>query len=881
MSFDWQTEDLDWDSKPSETAPANYRRTNAAPPADARPASPVDEQPRPRRSRRRSALYAAGVAGLLLALAAVIYWQLQRRIEATERRLTAEVNASHDIIMRATAEGDAELLLSFLSGRDRQWAEAQEELVRGGGFVDRAAFGLTWADEPAAPSAATPITPTVTLASDLRSAELTIPRDYVLDIGRGLTETVTLAQTLVFRPGADRWLLSPPEPEFWGETKMVIWRHIEMTYPARDAATAERLARDLNATLADLCADLEDDCARLTVNLSTQPGDLSAYDEPMHYWQGGSEVVLPAPTLFGAPVDEAGYRALYRAYAARVVGASAANYAGWTCCSDALFYTVLLEAQLHRLGLRPWPVTAEALGELVAEPSAMAAAEAGWRYNLPASVADGAPAVYALVDFLVEEAGAMPILEMQRALLDYSNRDYWDWLARVTSGAYAAQADFEREWLRYAVERHDAAREVGASAQAPPAPWPEEALQLICRQPGAPHAALYRYSLPDESLRRERDLEPVEDPILVGLPGRDGVVVASRNIEERGRLPFIWRDGRATAITFGRESGPALIPLPPSVGSESLLFFLNSLSVMPLYALVSPSRCASRAKCAAEALPGMPTTSPDGRRTLLAVGEPTPLSDDRHQPLPLYLGDSEGIPERFLGRGWSPFWLDEDTFGYVAPQPDANGQRVILRDAPPALLEEPGSAPSTPPPGRRIVLSSDDLRLFDGVNGSVGVVIDHVLPSSIDDDLFIITTNPFRTDELSLVIVYNLSRRELSPGFSFTGRPLAYRSSYGFSPDGRWLVVSVFQTPAGAGRAAVWDVYLHAVHTPATGRATRVYTVRADNSWPALWLLDWSADGQWLALVTDGYVRLIAPNHDYSSPLILPDLACTAAAWVS
>lgn len=872
MSFDWQTEDLDWDSKPSETASADYRRPNGAALAEA-PADD-DEQPRPRRNRHRAALYAAGVAGLLLALAAVVYWQLQRRIEATERRLTAEVNASHDIIMRATAEGDAELLLSFLSGRDRQWTEAQEELVRGGGFVDRSTFGLTWTEEP---SAATLITPTATLAPDLRSAELVVPRDYVLDIGRGLTETVTLAQTLVFRPGADRWLLSPPEPEFWGETEMVIWRHIEMTYPARDAATAERLARDLNAALADLCANLEGDCARLTVNLSTAPGDLSAYDDPMRYLQGGSEVVLPAPTLFGAPVDEAGYRALYRAYAARVVGAAAANYAGWTCCSDALFYTVLLEAQLHRLGLRSWPVTAEAFAELVAEPSAMAAAEAGWRYNLPASVADGAPAVYALVDFLVEEAGAMPILEMQRALLDYTNRDYWGWLSRVTGGAYATQADFEREWLRYAVERHDAARAISV----PPAPWPAEALQLICRRPGASRAALYRYNLSDESLRRERDLEPVEDPILVGLPGRDGVVVASRNDEGRGRLPFIWRDGRTTPITFGEGSGPALIPLPPSVGSESLLFFLNSLSATPLYALLSPSRCASRAECAAEARPGMPTISPDGRLTLLAVGEPTPLSDDRHQPLPLYLGDSKGTTESYLGRGWSPFWLDEDTFGYVAPQPDADGQRVILRDAPPALMGEPGSPSTTPPPKRRIVLSSDDLRRFDGVNGSAAVVIDRVLPSSIDDDLFIIITNPFRTDELSLVIVYNLSRRELSPGFSFTGRPLAYRSSYGFSPDGRWLVVSVFQTPAGVGRAAVWDVYLHAVLTPATGRATRVYTVRADNSWPALWLLDWSADGQWLALVTDGYVRLIAPNHDYSAPLILPDLACTAAAWVS
>lgn len=56
--------------------------------------------------------------------------------------------------------------------------------------------------------------------------------------------------------------------------------------------------------------------------------------------------------------------------------------------------------------------------------------------------------------------------------------------------------------------------------------------------------------------------------------------------------------------------------------------------------------------------------------------------------------------------------------------------------------------------------------------------------------------------------------------------------------------------------------------------------LRAGETWPAHWLSDWSADGRWLALTTDGYVRLVAPQEDYTLPIILPDTACSAAVWV-
>jgi hypothetical protein len=50
---------------------------------------------------------------------------------------------------------------------------------------------------------------------------------------------------------------------------------------------------------------------------------------------------------------------------------------------------------------------------------------------------------------------------------------------------------------------------------------------------------------------------------------------------------------------------------------------------------------------------------------------------------------------------------------------------------------------------------------------------------------------------------------------------------------------------------------------------------------PADWLIDWSADGRWLALTTNGYIRLVAPDENYTLPLILDDANCAAAVWVN
>ena len=856
MSFDWQTEDREWDER--ETRRSGRRPADLPPLNEALFGGPETTAPpfpaaAPTLGRRRL-LYLAAVGVLVVALAAVLYWQLQRSAARAEARLTTEVAASHSAILEAAARGDGELFVSFLSGRDRDWAEAQQRLAYHGDFVDRSAFGLSL-------TTGTPVSPTVTLAPDLRSAELTLPQTYEVAVGNGLTETITLQQTAVYRLGPDRWLLAPPEEEFWGETGVLVYRYLQITYPARDADVAEPLARDLDAIQAEMCRDVAAPCGGINLALSTDPAALIGYATPQSAWRGGSEIVMPTPTLFGRPSDDAGQRALTRAYASRVVAAAAADASGWQCCDNFLFYGALLEAQFGQLGLRPRPVDAAAYETLAAQPELLRDLESLWPGGQATS--EQSLAVYALVDFLVAR-GDTPIVEMQRLLLDDATTDYWTWLDRVTAGAFGSLADFERALLGYAAERR----------QATAPSLPAQALQLVCRPAGAASPALYRYDPASGELIREQALAEFEEPMIAGLPGQAGVAVFVRQWESRLPVTYLWNDGAANPVYPGATDGnPRLIALPAAPGDDALLMVQEG--TLPVYARLPLVGCLQQgASCTTDPIVGPLVYSPGGAHSLIVAAEPSPLSEKVGLPL-IYLGDDQGRPDVLVEAGISPFWLGEDTFGYVATRRSGDGQeQVMLRsvvandNAPPAMSD------ATP------LFSVHALEPITGGRVDSGLTIDRVLPNPAADELLIFTAGPSVTGS-NLALTYDLTTAELKPRFALADEQFndrrTYRRAYRFSPDGRWLAISTLAQPVEPTSDAVdWWVYVHATD----GSVTHRYAQRAGETWPAHWLSDWSADSRWLALVTGGYVRLVAPQEDFTLPIILPDLACSAAVWI-
>ena len=128
------------------------------------------------------------------------------------------------VIEQAALDQDDDLFVTFLSGRDPSWVAAQETAVRDNHYLGRTLFGLDLvADEP--------FEPQIDLNLDLSSATVRTPRAYSLEVGNGLQETVVLSQTAVYRPGPNRWLLSPPEPEFWGEPTLHNGVLLNVEYP--------------------------------------------------------------------------------------------------------------------------------------------------------------------------------------------------------------------------------------------------------------------------------------------------------------------------------------------------------------------------------------------------------------------------------------------------------------------------------------------------------------------------------------------------------------------------------------------------------------------------------------------------------------------------
>lgn len=847
MSFDWKTDDAKWDDddEPLPSAPA--RKSPAA-------RVPTSATPIPfRRLSRRARLAVFGLLALALlaGLGAALYRQLDRRAEAAIEGVKTQVLASQAIIERAAVSADRELLTPFLSGRDDGWATAQERLVSEGLYLERPALGLDWqgpAGEPA-----------VEVAPDLRSAVLTVPQAYVIEAGNGLTETVTLQQTAVFRPAADRWLLAPPDDGFWGESRLQNGRYLSFTYPARDAALVERLAGELDAKMAQLCERVAEancpDGPLLQVDFSTDPSSLIQNELlPPAY-----QLALPAPTLAGLPADEIAYRALYRAFAARVVATVTPNLVGWSCCVHTVYFRALQEALLGQLDLRP-AVTPERYAELARDPSAFERLERLWADE---AQPDPSGEVEVLVDFLARAVGKVPVMAMMRELTHTADLGFDAWLARATDRRYQTPGELERALLGYALSQ--------AGPPAPLAPPPEQDLALICRPSGGAKPALYRYDVAAGQAEVVRNLGTAEAPALVALPDDSGVIIAERADRFTGRDTTIYRDGLETRLDFnGVASGDSpLVPVAEDAGK--ILFYLDSNTSVTLYGLLVPELCQGQASCNVTAAGGNLTWSPDGTNAILAVGGPDPLSADRRTPL-LFLTDTMGESGKLLEKGASPFWIDDQTYGYVTDYAAGEGQSVVIRRADPATGELSDGESTRD----EVILRSGDLVPFVPNTGGP-VFIDRVLPDPADPErLFVVISQPMDTATFSRVMLLDMRRQEVSPRFGLTPEPALTQRGYGVSPDRRWLVITSLSDEVRADGSLVWNVLLHDMQA----NTTQLIPIEADPTWPGPYLIDWVSDGRWLSVLTNGYVLLVNPGARFQTPVIIPDAACTSAAWV-
>ncbi len=83
-----------------------------------------------------------------------------------------------------------------------------------------------------------------------------------------------------------------------------------LVYPARDRDIGARLAGDLDKLLAEMCNRLDTQVCppglHVRLKLETDPSSLADGRDLANRFSGSVQLELPAPTLTGLPLDEAG-----------------------------------------------------------------------------------------------------------------------------------------------------------------------------------------------------------------------------------------------------------------------------------------------------------------------------------------------------------------------------------------------------------------------------------------------------------------------------------------------------------------------------------------------------------------------------------------------
>lgn len=857
MNFDWQTE---------------QEREDVWEPVQ-EPEAPAD-----RSSRRRRWLTILAVVGLLLLAGLLVRREAQQRVEEATAMVEEEVASSHNLGLQAAQAGDSELFVTLLSGREPAWTETQKALLEADLLYSRAArpFGLRPAGEPRIDD--------VSFSPDLRAAELQMAQDYMTQSA----ETVTLHRTLVYREGQQRWLLAPPEAEFWGSWDSVTEGALTVDYPMRDEEIARQLAGDLAEMLARMCETLAElDCEPgwwMRLRFEKDPESLLAIGEAEAGAPAGSNLSLPAPSLVGLPagdaalVGDAAYEALFRGYARHLAAVAIGDLVGWECCGDGtLLYQALLHEQLARLGLRPSPASLSDYVYLIDEGMVNGrlfdAVNDYWNEERPVPPGEEVPlVVHAFLAHMREAGLAQTDVAMLRSLAAGEAPSLVRWVDPSTAVGTLRDrltTGFER-FARQQFQR--ASEEITLPAGLE---LPQRDLLLACG--GNEGFDLYRYELATREWSLEMDLNGGYVQ-MVGDDPRGTVAVLAYNESADGISiqNVLWRpEGEAIQI-----SGPDIADvdqawLPLTYGPDGqLAAFLYTLPVEesePSAGLVDVETC-QPGGCDVEPLTGLPIWSPSGAH-LLAL-------DVFRQEITLHLRAAGEDVWQEVGRAWAPVWLDDETYAYV---PYAGDVRLGSLYAASIADREP----------QRLVPAEDLMAALPAGLAGRQPAISWVLPHPLDENqLLVAARNQARSGQL----LYRVERAE--SGVSWLDATLTITFIAHFeevfnadwiggwfgvqgvvSPNGRWILLPTSAPEGGNSGIVVYDL--------ANGESVLRSRAGTTSSGFLGHTYAWSPNGEWLVRPVAGMLDLIAPGYQVDGrpyryrQLIVHDFDdCAQAVWV-
>ncbi|MCP4418501.1 MAG: hypothetical protein GY805_17930 [Chloroflexi bacterium] len=873
MSFDWQTDednnwnDREWRGKP-ETA------VSSPPPW-------------------RNILL---IVILLAISSTLIYQQVNKRLVAATTAVESDIFATHNLISKAAANNDAVLGKAVLSGRDFGWSRVQADLLSQGLFYEHAGLNLMLPEETAAFA---PLSREderfieLALDPDLRGAELTYARDFVALTDDGI-ETVTLQQTAVYRQGESRWLLAPPLEQFWGEWQTLELDNLTTIYPMRDEELLFQLSNDLQTLLAETCDALPNlDCAPdppIQIRFDINPESLLETADLANLYDGNLRLNLPTPSLVGLPIDNDGYEALRQAYAVTLISALIGQSVGYDCCHHAPMFQAILTYQLSELGLAIWPVNAETQAALANSGVHTEMLYPYWNSDDFSLIYDEeSQRLFGFVDFLLKEYASH---ETSLAILEQVNdvQEYQSWLRRMSGEdinvPFGLNDTISRNWWFYAMTQTE---ETTVSNQS--ISLPAQDLQISCIGNGftsfdsdSPETELHRYQFANDSWSEEFFYSGLA--FFNSLPQDDGIILQLVEVSETQQWQtLLWRNG--TGVEMSDEENALSISLGQvDPNGRYLLYYtgrttnISGGEALPISRLVDIDSCLD-GSCSSIEIKTTPYWSPNGQQTLLSNlhlfssahyvvdGRIVMLNpentDDATQ---LLLSDTLGNLDESVevGEGLAPFWITNDLFGFIQPDPipgEPAAQKLIVMSATDyeeEVIVETSVLFNQLPEDKRNSALFMRYAIAHPTNADLLIV----MASANIYNSFIFQVNR-QTKAVDLLFELDLSSREHSLGFSPNGRYLV--------ATGSWQQESEFRGPDPSFGA------LH-LHDLETGNHQIILT-NNDTFFPAL-TFDWSLDGNWLAFTRDrNAIGLIAPAHGYQKSIIHQIGDCASLAWIN
>ncbi len=768
--------------------------------------------------------------------------------------IESSILGTNALVFQAIMAGDVELLRSNMSGRDPDWVASQENALAAELMYDRPLWGLdsklNMVDESEIE---------IGLNPEWNTAELVIPLDYSYEPFDGLTKTVQLEQTLVYRRNSERWLLAPADINFWGERFIFEGQYLTLNYPERDQEIVVRLAAELDDLIRDLCTEIEGmACAadfQLTIRLDDRSSQIGSITSPLKQLpcvDGGFN--MPTPTLVGLPVDEAGYEILLQGYRTTVAASALTRMIYSDFCPNSPLTIAMLDYRLTQLGFQSWPLKPVDYLDLVEDQVHLR--QANFYINnrlintsIEAFIKDNS-SVYAIVEFLIE-GHETTLEEIEKNIVENPREIYFFQppLSNWTNSNYASNRELEFAWEQFL--RAKAGNE-GEFPQHIEPPFPGQDLLLVCltglsdTTSALPDRMLYALDLQEEEWITVDDLR-LSTGFLLSSPGDEGVIIVEqrfgflgvRTLDENEPIIIVENSKNWLPVTFVEK---------PSGDLDLMVYNVRS----HLYELVQFTKCLSRLFCLSSAVLGYPIWSPSGERILLT--SPGNFGYERQYARPFILGRFKfsGIE---IGEGSSQFWLSDEQFGYVA----TDGRTVMVsRIGEDELLEE-----------AEVLFTLEEVDPILAIDPAT--TIESVLSNPEEPEDLIVTVR--HRDGGASVYQVNLLRRWIqklvNKEFELNEETVY---SFDFSPETRWLVISGHDSTTSTTYLHFYDLDENEV---------RSYQYKMVFERPIHWAMDWSAGDEWLAVPDNGYVRLINPAADYQTVIVPDGVTCSDVVWVN